>query len=212
MLEERTRIIGRNMCQRLPNRSLQCLVCSSADAPQLLLDFRERQLNWREIWRVGRHVPQPAASFSQQFSQAHVLMGTQIVQQNDLSWPQRRPQDVLDIRLEHRARHAALSHQARPHSCQGQRADRRGIGWRVAWQRGDCPFATWSTGVAPCQIEIGAELIDHDDISRLDVFLLDQKASSLPRVTFSGNQRLFLRVKPSARMARPIVHWLRDVP
>jgi putative transposase len=44
-------------------------------------------------------------------------------------------------------------------------------------------------------------------ISRL-IHLLEQKAGALPSVTFTGNQRLFFRVSPSPRIARPIVHWL----
>src|SRR5215510_4138282 len=103
MPAERTRIVGRNMSQRLPNRNLQRLARSSTDAPQLVLDLGKRQLNRREVWRVGRQVPQSTASRGQQVSQAHTLMGTQIVKQYDLSWSQGRSQNLLDIRLEHRA-------------------------------------------------------------------------------------------------------------
>ena len=135
-------------------------------------------------------------------------MRTQIVKQDDLSWSQGRPQDVLDIRLEHRARHASLGHQARPHTRRGQRADRCRIWWGIARERGDGPLASWGAGVAHGHIQVGAELVDDDHISRVDVFLLHQKASTLPSITFTGNQRLFFRVSPSRRMARPIVHWL----
>src|SRR6266496_600691 len=142
----------------------------------------------------------------QQLAQAHTLVGTQIVKQDDLSWPQGRSQDVLDICLEHRAAYTALDHQARTHTPRRQRADRRGICWRVARERSDCSLTAWGTSITPRHIEIGAELVDHDQISCLDVFLLDKKAGTLPSVTFTGNQRLFFRVSPSRRMARPSVH------
>jgi hypothetical protein len=193
------------MPQRLRNRSLQRLARASTHAAQLAFDLGQGQLNRREVWRVGRQIPQLTASCRQQFLQAHTLVGTQIVKQDHLSWPQRRSKDMFDICLEHRTRHTSLNHQARTHPCAGQRADRGRICWGVARKRSDCPLAAWGTGVAPCQVQIGAELIDHDQIMWIEVFLLDQKASTLPGITFRGNQRLFLRVRPRARMARPTV-------
>ena len=55
-----------------------------------------------------------AASCGQQLTQTHTLVRTQIVKHYYLPWPQGRSEDVFDIRLEHRTRHTALGHQARP--------------------------------------------------------------------------------------------------
>ncbi len=40
--------------------------------------------------------------------------------------------------------------------------------------------------IAPCQVEIAAKLINYDDISSIDVLLVNSEASALPQVTFAG--------------------------
>ena len=212
MCEERTSVLRRNMLQRLRYGLLQNLTCSGSRTAQLLLDLGKRQLNWREVRRVGRQVPQSATTGRHQLLQTQALVRTQVVEQNNLARTQGWPQDMRDIGLEKRCGHATNRHQAWSHPVERERCNGRGVGRGVAGKRGDGPFATGGAGIARGHIQVRAKLIDHDDIGWVNVLLLDQKANTVPPIALGSDQRLFLRVNPRRRIARPSVHWLMLVP
>jgi hypothetical protein len=66
----------RNLAQCEGDRLGERFGRSCADAAQHALDFRDRQFDWRQVWRVGRHKPQSAAALGQQLGNLRHGVGT----------------------------------------------------------------------------------------------------------------------------------------
>ena len=94
----------------------------------------------------------------------------------------------------------------------GERGNCGGIDWRIAWYACHGTFAERSPSVRWGQVQIATHLVNHDDLGRIQVGLLERKCGALPGITFGGDQGLFLRDQPRRRIARARVHGLSRVP
>ena len=62
------------------------------------------------------------------------------------------------------------------------------------------------------QVQVAADLVNYDDLRRIQLGLLEGKCGTLPGITFGSDQRLFFRDQPIRRIARARVQVLSDVP
>ena len=139
-------------------------------------------------------------------------MRTQIIDQHYLAWLQRRRQDLGEIGLERQPIHTAFHHQCWPHSLMGERGNRGGIERRVAWCACHSSFAERRPSVRRGKVEVAADLVNHDDLGRIQIGLVERKCGALPGIAFGSDQRLFFRDQPIRRIARARVQMLSDVP
>ena len=139
-------------------------------------------------------------------------MRAEIIQDHDLARTQARYQNLFKIGLEHDCRHTAGDAHAWADTRERQGADRGRVFRSVAWECCPGPLAFGRTRIAWGQVQVGAKLVDDDEISRINLLLEDGKLSTCPGVALAGNQALFLRVSPKRVMARRRVEGLSVTP
>ena len=155
---------------------------------------------------------QRAAPRPDQFADARGVMGGEVVEDDDLIATERRGEDALDVGHERGAADPALDHQGRPHAVERERGDRRGDAAELARDRRGRPPATRRPCVRRREPDVAPGLVDPDEPGR--VHGPDPLAPGRPPglVPLRVGRRLFLRVQPSAAIARPIVAALTAIP
>jgi hypothetical protein len=68
-----------------------------------------------------------------------------------------------------------------------ERGNRGGIERRIAWRSCQRTFAHRSPSVRRGQVQVAADLVNHDDLGRIKVGLLERKCGALPGITFGGD-------------------------
>jgi len=94
----------------------------------------------------------------------------------------------------------------------GKRGNRGGIERCIARCAGEGTFAHWRPSVRWREVQIAADLINHHDLRRIEIGLLERKCGAEPGIAFGSNQRLFFRDQPIRRIARARVQVLNEVP
>ena len=212
MPEKGDRVGLGNSAQRLDNCLRERFGCPRADAAQHALHLGDRHLDWRQVRRVGRQEPQSTATRRQQLSNLRCSMGTQVINEHDLSLSQRRSQYVFDVACKCGAVRATRELHARPHPVRMERGDDGLIGRRVARNTTIGAFTDRSTGIAPGQVQIAAEFVDNHKVVGILLGDLKLKGGTCPGVAFAGAQTLFFREMRSRAIARLIVQREREVP
>ena len=212
MPEKGDRVGLGNVAQRLDNCLRERFGCPRADAAQHALHLGDRQFDWRQVRRVGRQEPQSTATRRQQLCNLWCGMGTQVINEHDLSLSQRRSQYVFDVACKCCAVRATRELHARPHPIRMERGDDGLIGRRVARNATRGALAEWSTGIAPTHVQIAAEFVNNHEVVGILLGDLKLKGSTRPRVTLAGAQRLFFREMRSRAIARLMVQRESEVP
>ncbi|CIW59712.1 Uncharacterised protein [Streptococcus pneumoniae] len=125
-------------------------------------------------------------------------MGRQIVEDDDVSGPQGRDEDLFDIGQEPRAGHGAIEHHGRGHARQAQAADEGG-GLPVAVRHaGPQTLTAWGAAVPAGHLGGGPRLVDEHQPGRVEIELaLEPGPPTLQDVgtaLFVRVRRLFLSV------------------
>jgi hypothetical protein len=139
-------------------------------------------------------------------------MGTQIINQHDLSWSQRWPQHVFDVGCKRCAIRATRQLHAWPHPIWMQRGDHSLIGRRVARNAARGALANRGTRIASGQVQIAAEFVDNHKLVGVLLGDLDLEGRTCPRIALAGTQTLFFREMRSRVIARLIVQRESEVP
>lgn len=93
---------------------------------------------------------------------------------------------------------ASDGHPTRAHAGAGQRPAGGGSRWRIAGHGGDRSVAARRPGIARGHIQVRTQLVDHDHIGRIDVFLLDPQAGTIPGIAFARHQGFFSHAPEAA--------------
>src|SRR5262245_10377956 len=139
-------------------------------------------------------------------------MGTQVINQDNLSWPQRWPQYMFDVGRKRCAVRATSQLHARPHSIWMQRGDDGLIRRRVARNGAIGALADWGTRIAPGQVQIAAEFVDNHHLVGILLGDLELKGGTRPRVALAGAQTLFFREMRNRAIARLMVQRESEMP
>ncbi len=156
--------------------------------------------------------PHFTAACLTQHAHLGVLVRAQVVKYHHLARPQRGHQNLPDVHLTCRCVGGSIEYHGRAHTCRTHCCNQRGIWRRIARCGAMCSRSTGRTGITRGQIEGATRLVHNHEHLGGPVRDAVTKELALCLITLACPYRLFLRVHPARRMARPRVHWLKLVP
>src|SRR3954469_20976040 len=136
-------VAGGDGGEGVPGRGAEVVIGASTGAPEGLLDLGERFLDRIEVGRIGRERQEAGAASLDSSADARVVVGGEVVGDNDLSGAERRGQAVADVAQEAVGRHRPIEAQDRADAGEGQRGDEVLFSPRLA---GAVAWARWPRG------------------------------------------------------------------
>jgi len=88
-------------------------------------ELGERHLDGVHVGAVRRQVEDLGAALGDRFADAGDLVGGQVVEDDDIAWPEGRREDMLDVDAEGIAIHRAIEHPGRGHAGEAQPGNER---------------------------------------------------------------------------------------
>ena len=126
-------ILRRNREQRLFERLDQIWKRARFEPAQDCLDFRPRQFNRIEIWRVRRQIDHACATGFDQGNNPGDLVGRQIIHKQDVTGLEGWDDALLDVARENGAIDRPRQHQGGRDARRANYGQRRGVGTRRQW-------------------------------------------------------------------------------
>lgn len=212
MLKPSTGILCRDPIESLPDRLPESLDTTLIGPSQMRFELGEEQLNGVEVRRVGRqrHDPTPGG-FDEHLGIA-ALMHAEVVPDDYLSWSQLWHQKLRDKLIEDRPVHRAFDDGGSLDTIKCHGRHQRCVLAPVARHLGDAALSTWRPPVAWRQRDVGATLIDKDQLFSGNILDLSPPGSARLWILFAGAQPLFLRVNSRCCRVRHMVAALTLTP
>src|SRR3954471_13328271 len=107
---------GRDGLEGLPGGGAEVVVGPSPSAPESVLDLGEGFLDRIEVGRVGREREETRATLLDGGADGRVVVGLEVVEDDDLAPAEGRGEAEADIALEAVGRHGAVKPQERPNA------------------------------------------------------------------------------------------------
>jgi len=128
--------------------------CSGTDPPEVSLEFREGHFDWVQVGAVWRQEQEPAPSLPHRLSRGGVLVGGEVVENDDGSGGQFWDEHLGDISRESRTVHRALDHPRRNHGIGGEPCDERLRSPRSKRRIHEQPIPTRGPSPEPGQVRL----------------------------------------------------------
>ncbi len=188
MVEPALRILSRNGEQGLSNGFLKGLSGSGSCSSQRCFELGERFFDRREVRRIARQEEHltPFRFDGEPHSCSFVSM--EIIHHHNLTGLQAGSQNLFDIDLKGDGIGRSLQDHGCSHARKGESGDQRGILATVAWNASPGPLPFWRTGIQGGQGNIGAALIDKDELFSRKLAGLCSPGAALLLVALTGTQ------------------------
>jgi hypothetical protein len=206
------RIVCGQREQRLTQRFFERFPPACPDSAQLGLPFGKRFFNGREVGRIAWQQEQLASSGLNQLLHLLAFLSSQINHDHDLAFGQAGCQDLFHRQLESGGSGCSLDDHGLSHAGPAKSRKQGGIFAPIAWHPAIGTRSLWSTRIQGSQSEIGATLIENDELAGVQLLEVCSPGGSGLFVAFSATQRLFFRVQPTRLIARLMVDVLTATP
>ena len=174
-----------------------------------ILWFRPALFDRIQVWTVGRLEDDLGPNTLDRFSHVVGLVSPQVVEDDDVSWQQRRQQDVGDVGQENDAIEVALNGEDGIQAIQCQCADDRLIATTIDGLAVIDTLILGAPGIHRRHGQRAAGFIDEDQSRGFDglhpVHEVFAGLLAFFGVVLFGPERLFLRVHPMRRKVSPTV-------
>ncbi len=142
-------------------------LCAFGTFAQEVFEFGEDLLDRIEVWAVGRQEQQARAFFPDRSSDGRLLVAGEIVEDDDVAWPQCRAELFLDPLGEAGAIDRLIEHERRIDPVAAQRGNE---GHRLpvpVWHLGVEPLADRCPAAQGRHVGLGPGLVDKDQAGRI---------------------------------------------
>lgn len=89
----------------------ECFCCSFGVVPEQGLQLSKDLLNGVEVGRVWRQVEHVRSHMTNRLHNSSLLVAAEIIHDHDVTWPERRSQELLDVGQEALAGHGTIQNQ-----------------------------------------------------------------------------------------------------
>lgn len=138
---------------------------------QKRFDFRECELDRVEVRAVGRQEQHDGPGSLDRLTNGDWLVCRQIIKDDDVAWPERRDQDLLDIGEEGGAGHRAVDGHRRHDALQRDGADERGRFPMAVRDRGTATFASRRAAIHASHLGRRPALVDKHETRWIQIGL-----------------------------------------